>query len=73
MKTDRRSFFSSGCRAWVPVFRIVWIHELRRLCPLQMEDRQSVPLILVSSACQIQRLTALFSNNDHFAFDSKKV
>ncbi|KAF3450525.1 hypothetical protein FNV43_RR06610 [Rhamnella rubrinervis] len=40
---------------------------------IKMEDRVSVPLILVCSAHQIQSLTELFSNSDHFAFDSKKV
>ncbi|XP_057746283.1 uncharacterized protein LOC130965541 isoform X2 [Arachis stenosperma] len=38
-----------------------------------VEDRVSVPLILVSSAEQIQPLTTLFTNNNHFGFDSEKV
>ncbi|KAL1328826.1 hypothetical protein HN51_060912 [Arachis hypogaea] len=38
-----------------------------------VEDRVSVPLILVSSAEQIQPLTTLFTNNHHFGFDSEKV
>ncbi|MED6159293.1 hypothetical protein PIB30_040977 [Stylosanthes scabra] len=38
-----------------------------------VEDRVSVPLILVSSAEQIQSLTTLFTNNNHFGFDSEKV
>ncbi|KAH7545103.1 hypothetical protein FEM48_Zijuj01G0057700 [Ziziphus jujuba var. spinosa] len=38
-----------------------------------MEARESVPLILVCSAHEVQSLTTLFSNNDHFGFDPEKV
>lgn len=38
-----------------------------------MEDRASVPLILVCSAHGIQSLRELFSDNEYFAFDSQKV
>ncbi|KAE9601218.1 putative 16S rRNA processing protein RimM [Lupinus albus] len=37
------------------------------------EDREVVPLILVSSAQQIESLRKLFTNNNNFAFDSEKV
>lgn len=40
---------------------------------LKMEDRASVPLILVCPAQETQYLIELFSDNDHFAFDSQKV
>jgi hypothetical protein len=40
---------------------------------LQVKDRVSVPLILVSSAQQLQSLRNLFTSNNHFAFDSEKV
>ncbi|KAL9366927.1 hypothetical protein Peur_038126 [Populus x canadensis] len=40
---------------------------------LFIEDRVSVPLILVCPAQEIQSLQKLFSNNDYFAFDSNKV
>lgn len=39
----------------------------------QVKDRASVPLILVSSAQQIQSLRNLFTSNNHFEFDSEKV
>ncbi|KAF9666444.1 hypothetical protein SADUNF_Sadunf16G0230000 [Salix dunnii] len=38
-----------------------------------IEDRASVPLILVCPAQETQSLQKLFSNNDYFAFDSDKV
>lgn len=38
-----------------------------------MEDRGSVPLILISPPHQIKHLEKLFSENDYFAFDSEKV
>ncbi|XP_019461426.1 PREDICTED: uncharacterized protein LOC109360772 [Lupinus angustifolius] len=37
------------------------------------KDREVVPLILVSSAQQIESLRKLFTNNNHFAFDSEKI
>ncbi|XP_061960204.1 uncharacterized protein LOC133681112 [Populus nigra] len=40
---------------------------------VKIEDRVSVPLILVCPAQEIQALQKLFSNNDYFAFDSNKV
>ncbi|KAL5577128.1 hypothetical protein UlMin_018827 [Ulmus minor] len=40
---------------------------------VKIEDRASVPLILVSSSYEVQALTTLFSNNDHFSFDPEKV
>jgi hypothetical protein len=40
---------------------------------LQVKDRVSVPLILVSSAQQLQSLRNLFTRNNHFEFDSEKV
>lgn len=40
---------------------------------LQVNDRVSVPLILVSSTQKIQSLKDLFTRNNHFAFDSEKV
>lgn len=40
---------------------------------LQVEDRGSVPLILISPSHQIKHLEKLFLENDYFAFDSKKV
>ncbi|KAI4295369.1 hypothetical protein L6164_035423 [Bauhinia variegata] len=40
---------------------------------VKVEDRVSVPLILVCSAQEIESLRMLFLNNDHFAFDSEKV
>lgn len=40
---------------------------------VKIEDRVSVPLILVCPAQEIQSLQKLFSNNDYFAFDSNKV
>lgn len=40
---------------------------------VKVNDRVSVPLILVSSAQQIQSLRNLFTRNNHFAFDSEKV
>ncbi|TKY60101.1 Ribosome maturation factor RimM [Spatholobus suberectus] len=39
----------------------------------KVKDRVSVPLILVSSAKQIQSLRNLFTSNNYFAFDSEKV
>jgi hypothetical protein len=46
---------------------------LTSMCWWQIEDRVSVPLILVCPAQEIQSLQKLFSNNDYFAFDSNKV
>jgi len=46
---------------------------LTSMCLWQIEDRVSVPLILVCPAQEIQSLQKLFSNNDYFAFDSNKV
>ncbi|KAK3002027.1 hypothetical protein RJ639_020911 [Escallonia herrerae] len=40
---------------------------------VKVEDRKSVPLILVSSAHAIGSLQSSFAKKDHFAFDSKKV
>ncbi|XP_058731631.1 uncharacterized protein LOC131603351 [Vicia villosa] len=40
---------------------------------LKVKDRASVPLILVSSAQQIQFVRNLFAKNNHFDFDSEKV
>ncbi|CAK7350285.1 unnamed protein product [Dovyalis caffra] len=40
---------------------------------VKMEDRASVPLILVCPAQEIQSLEKLFSNNDYFAFNSNNV
>ncbi|CAI8618749.1 unnamed protein product [Vicia faba] len=40
---------------------------------LKVKDRASVPLILVSSAQQIQSVRNLFARNNHFGFDSEKV
>ncbi|KAJ6751695.1 hypothetical protein OIU85_002151 [Salix viminalis] len=40
---------------------------------VKIEDRASVPLILVCPAQETQSLQKLFSNNDYFAFDSDKV
>ncbi|KAG6790171.1 hypothetical protein POTOM_006319 [Populus tomentosa] len=40
---------------------------------VKIEDRVSVPLILVCPAQEIQSLQKLFSNNEYFAFDSNKV
>ncbi|XP_015876137.3 uncharacterized protein LOC107412831 [Ziziphus jujuba] len=40
---------------------------------IKMDARESVPLILVCSAREVQSLTTLFSNNDHFGFDPEKV
>ncbi|XP_061362563.1 uncharacterized protein LOC133306282 [Gastrolobium bilobum] len=40
---------------------------------VKVKDRVLMPLILVSSAQQIQSLRKLFTNNNHFAFDSDKV
>lgn len=42
-------------------------------CKSQVEDRSSVPLIIVSPAHEILVLKKLFSDNDYFAFDSEKV
>lgn len=38
-----------------------------------MEDRASVPLILVCSAQNIESLRMHFSENDYFGFESEKV
>ncbi|XP_004293660.1 PREDICTED: uncharacterized protein LOC101308845 [Fragaria vesca subsp. vesca] len=40
---------------------------------VKMEDRASVPLILVCSAQKIDSLRMHFSENDYFGFDSEKV
>ncbi|XP_004504243.1 uncharacterized protein [Cicer arietinum] len=40
---------------------------------VKVNDRVSVPLILVSSTQKIQSLKDLFTRNNHFAFDSEKV
>ncbi|KAI5384817.1 hypothetical protein KIW84_071706, partial [Lathyrus oleraceus] len=40
---------------------------------VKVKDRASVPLILISSAQQIQSVRNLFARNNHFAFDSEKV
>ncbi|XP_059289578.1 uncharacterized protein LOC132043085 isoform X3 [Lycium ferocissimum] len=40
---------------------------------LKMEDRPSLPLILVCSAESIEYLKQLFMDHDYFSFDSKKV
>lgn len=40
---------------------------------LQMENRASVPLILIGSAHEIESLKTLFSENDYFSFDPEKV
>ncbi|PKI37759.1 hypothetical protein CRG98_041840 [Punica granatum] len=40
---------------------------------VQVEDRGSVPMILISPSHQITPLERLFLENDYFAFDSKKV
>lgn len=48
-------------------------HGLTSMCWWQIEDRASVPLILVCPAQETQSLQKLFSNNDYFAFDSDKV
>ncbi|XP_028755798.1 uncharacterized protein LOC114715170 [Neltuma alba] len=40
---------------------------------VKVEDRASVPLILVCSTQEIVSLRKLFSRNNYFAFDSKKV
>ncbi|KAA8519569.1 hypothetical protein F0562_013807 [Nyssa sinensis] len=40
---------------------------------IKVEDRASVPLILVCPAHAIDPLQKLFSNHDHFAFNSEKV
>nr|BAE71246.1 hypothetical protein [Trifolium pratense] len=40
---------------------------------VKVKDRLSVPLILVSSAQQLQSLRNLFARNNHFEFDSEKV
>nr|AFK38753.1 unknown [Lotus japonicus] len=54
------------------------LHVLQKLLSdhekiVKVKDRASVPLILVSSAQQIQSLRNLFTNNNHFEFDSEKV
>lgn len=38
-----------------------------------MEYRGSVPLVLVCPADGISSIQSLFSNNDHFGFNSEKV
>ncbi|XP_021599398.1 uncharacterized protein LOC110605268 isoform X3 [Manihot esculenta] len=40
---------------------------------LKMEDRASVPLLLVCPVQEIQSVKRLFSNNDYFGFDTDKV
>ncbi|KAK7318887.1 hypothetical protein RJT34_03594 [Clitoria ternatea] len=40
---------------------------------VKVNDNVSVPLILVSSAQQIQSLRKLFTSNNYFTFDSEKV
>ncbi|KAI9127207.1 hypothetical protein K1719_001766 [Acacia pycnantha] len=40
---------------------------------MKVEDRASVPLILICSAQEIVSLRNMFSTNDYFAFDSEKV
>ncbi|KAK7359155.1 hypothetical protein VNO77_01102 [Canavalia gladiata] len=54
------------------------LHMLQKLLSdhenfVKVKDRVSVPLILVSSAQQIQSLRKLFTSNNYFAFDSEKV
>ena len=38
-----------------------------------MENRKSMPLILICSTHEVEPLTTLFSKNDYFSFDSEKV
>ncbi|PON41749.1 Translation protein, beta-barrel domain containing protein [Parasponia andersonii] len=40
---------------------------------VKMADRASTPLILVCSSGEVELWTTLFSDNDHFSFDSEKV
>lgn len=40
---------------------------------LQIEDRPTVPLLLVGSPGSVNSLQELFSNNDYFSFDPQKV
>lgn len=40
---------------------------------VKIENRASMPLVLVLPALEMQMLEKLFLDNDHFAFDSKKV
>ncbi|XP_062096873.1 uncharacterized protein LOC133802552 [Humulus lupulus] len=40
---------------------------------IKMEDRSSVPLILVCPTGEVELFTTLFADNDHFSFDSEKV
>ncbi|XP_024020535.1 uncharacterized protein LOC21398744 [Morus notabilis] len=40
---------------------------------IRMENRASVPLILIGSAHEIESLKTLFSENDYFSFDPEKV
>ncbi|KAF4357423.1 hypothetical protein G4B88_009742 [Cannabis sativa] len=40
---------------------------------IKMEDRTTVPLILVCSTGKVESLATLFADNDHFSFDSEKV
>lgn len=42
-------------------------------CPLQIEERASVPVIFISSARGIESLRRLFSDNDYFGFEPQKV
>lgn len=48
-------------------------HGLTKLFYFQIENRASMPLVLVLPALEMQMLEKLFLDNDHFAFDSKKV
>jgi 16S rRNA processing protein RimM len=40
---------------------------------VKMEDRGSVPLVLVCPAHEISLVESMFSDNEHFGFDSEKV
>ncbi|GAV79576.1 RimM domain-containing protein/PRC domain-containing protein [Cephalotus follicularis] len=40
---------------------------------IKIEDRVTVPLILVCPAHEVQNFERLFSDNEHFGFDSEKV